>query len=139
MLLSELFASDTGNLVDDMRALMIDVLTPLAANDVPYVSLQQVIDRLQEIRSGVRIDPNLVMTILDPNKVKIVDKIEGDRIYFSSPQADEVAKREEDEEAEKQKIQHKANTQAQKEVTAPSGGDDVAAVAGKARAALGAA
>ena len=131
MLLSELFADDSVNIIDDLRALMKDVLVPLAANKVPYVTVQQVVDRLQEVRSGARVDRAMVMTVLDPNKVELVDKIEGDRIYLSSPAPDEVAKKEEDEEADKQKIQAKANQQAKKEVTASD--DSAADIASQAR------
>lgn len=116
MLLCELFGDDSVNVVDEMRSMMIDVLTPLAANQVPYVTVQQVIDRLQEIRSGVRVDRAMVMTILDPNAVEMIDKIEGDRIYLTTPQSDEVAKREDDKERDRQEIQKKAAGQAQKEV-----------------------
>jgi hypothetical protein len=132
MLLCELFADDSVNIVDEMRALLIDVLTPLAANKVPYVTVQQVVDRLQELRSGMRVDRTLIMTVLDPNKVQLVSKIEGDRIYLSSPTPDETAKREEDEEAEKQKIQGKANQQAQKEAQKTDAPD----IAAQARADL---
>ena len=117
MLLCELFGNDGGsNVVDEMRSMVIDVLTPLAASKVPYVTVQQIVDRLQEVRSGVRIDRSLIMTILDPNTVQMVDKIEGDRIYLMNPQPDAMAQREEDEEANKEKVRQKANQQAQKQV-----------------------
>jgi tRNA uridine 5-carbamoylmethylation protein Kti12 len=140
MLLCELFDDGSVNIIDQLRALMKDVLTPLAANKVPHVTVQQVVDRLQEVRSGARVDRAMVMTVLDPNKVELVDKIEGDLIYLTSPAPDEVAKREEDEEADKQKVQARATQQAQKEVTEPAGGGGASApdIAAQARAELSA-
>lgn len=131
MLLRELFDTDSVNIVGDMRTLMIDALLPLAARKVPHITVQQVIARLQELRSGTRVDRSLVMMVLDPNKVDCVEKIEGDLIYLSTPTPDEVSKKEEDVEAEKQKIRQKANKQAQKQVAAKS--SNAREIAAKAR------
>lgn len=114
MRLCELFDDKPVSLVADLRTLMIDVLTPLAANQVPFISVQQVVDRLRDVRSGARVDRNLVMTILDPNFVKVVKKIEGDRIYLTIPVRDEVAKTEDDAERDKDKIRSKAHKLAKK-------------------------
>lgn len=118
MLLRELFDDRPVNVVDDLRSLVIDVLTPLAAGNIPFVTVQQIVDRLREARSGVRVDRNLIMTILNPDEVKIVKKIEGDRIYLSLPVRDEVSKTEDDEEREKERIRGKAQKQATKQATA---------------------
>ncbi len=128
MLLRELFDDKPVNLVDDLRALMIDILTPLAANQVPFVTVQQIVDRLREVRSGARVDRNLVMTVLDPNEVKVVKKIEGDRIYLALPVSDEVSKTEDDEEREKERIRGKAQKQATKQASAD---DSVSKAAGE--------
>lgn len=127
MLLRELFDDKPVNLVDDLRALMIDILTPLAANQVPFVTVQQIVDRLREVRSGARVDRNLVMTVLDPNEVKVVKKIEGDRVYLALPVRDEVSKTEDDEEREKERIRGKAQKQATKQASAD---DSVSKAAG---------
>lgn len=134
MFLSEIFSDSSVNIIGDMRGLMIDVLTPLAANKVPYVTIQQVVDRLREVRSGVRVDRSLVMNILDPNKVELIKKIEGDRVYLNLPIPDEIEQKEDDAERNKDKIRKSANKQAQRNVTKAAA--DTKDVAVKARNSL---
>lgn len=121
MLLFELFDSGIGDsgegdLIHDLRQSIMDILTPLASQGVPFVTVQSVMDQLNQLRSGIAIDRNLVMTVLDPEKVKMITKIEGDRIYFTVPTAD--PRKVDDNQAEKDKdhVNQQAQKQAEKNI-----------------------
>lgn len=87
MKLFELFAdaAGDGDMISTLRQDAIDMLMPLAAQKVPYVTVQAIIDKLRTYETGITIDRALVMQILDPNAVKLVTKIEGDKVYFTLP------------------------------------------------------
>lgn len=84
MLLLELFDKkpEKGGVVQDLRDQMLDMLMPLATQGVPFVTIQAIVDKMKELNSGVSVDRALVMHVLDPAEVKMVSKIEGDRVYF---------------------------------------------------------
>lgn len=86
MRLYELF-DDSLNIPHDIQEYLMDVLTPMVATHVPFVTVQQIIDKLRDMQTGVSIDRGLIMKVLDPDKIKIIKKIEGDRIYFNDPDA----------------------------------------------------
>jgi hypothetical protein len=134
MLLSELFDNKSASIKDQLRDVLVDRLTPLAGNKVPHVTIQSVLDLMKQARLGIAVNRSLLMTVLDPNEVLCIEKIEGDLVYLTNPAPDEIAKREEDEEMDKEKIRQKANKQAKKEVTASD--DSVEDIAAKARADL---
>ena len=115
MLLRELF-DDSLNITDEIRDYVMDVLTPMVAAHVPFVTVQQVIDKLREMRIGVSIDRGLIMSVLDPDKIKIIKKIEGDRIYFNDPEAPLRSINDKDEEKEKEHVEDLAGDQAKKEI-----------------------
>lgn len=118
MRLMELFDDEPSDLIGRLRADIMDILLPLAANGVPHVTIQQVMDKLHEQPLGVVIDRALVTQVLDPEQVKLVDKIEGDRIHFKQPDDGEVRKVDADEqEKEKARLSAKARKQAKKEIT----------------------
>jgi hypothetical protein len=81
----EIFSDSVGDILESLRDDIVDYLMPLAAEGVAYVTVQNVLDKLRERQSGLEIDRALVMRVLDPKKVKLVTKIEGDRIYFRIP------------------------------------------------------
>jgi hypothetical protein len=84
MLLLEIFDEKPkgGSVVQDLRDSMLDMLMPLAAQGIPYVTVQAIVDKMSELDSGVSVDRALVMHVLDPAEVKMISKIEGDRVYF---------------------------------------------------------
>ncbi len=85
MLLRELF--DTGgDLLQQLRQEALNFITPLMGQDIPFVTVQQVIDTLSNDQFGIVINRPLVMKILDPDQVKAIGKIEGDRIYLQKPE-----------------------------------------------------
>src|SRR3954465_7428050 len=83
MKLLELFQSPPLDMGQDMANMLQDILTPLAAQKVPFVTVQQIIDKLRDFRTGITIDRGMLLNLLDPEKVKIIFKIEGDRIYLN--------------------------------------------------------
>lgn len=88
MFLYELF--DSGNKMEEkLRQEALDVITPFLAQGLPFVTVQQVIDAMRR-DSGMMITRGLLMKILDPNTVKAVDKIEGDRIVLAKPDEEEA-------------------------------------------------
>lgn len=85
MLLFELFDTDGPSIKTDLQQSVIDVLTPLLANKVPFVSVQSIIDNLKQTRPGILIDRALVMSLLDPEAIQSISKVEGDRVYLQGP------------------------------------------------------
>lgn len=116
MLLIELFDKPVLDPVDDLRKKVMDVITPFAANDVPFISINQIVDKLNGVNSGLAIDRALVMHILDPEKIKLIKKIEGDRIYLSVVQGDDNAYSDEEEKSNEDKVKSSATKQASKAV-----------------------
>ena len=114
MKLNEIFdEKQTSNLKTKLQQYAIDYLTPLIANKVPFVTIQQVIDDLRHLHPGMYIDRGFVMDILDP--IDAVQSIEGDRIILHK---DEIEGKEDKNDAEKEvdKIKKMATDQAKKEV-----------------------
>ena len=117
MLLLELF-DDSVDVTGDIKEALMDVLTPMVASRVPFVTIQQIIDKLSALRTGVSIDRNLIMTLLDPDKIKIIDKIEGDRVYLNNPNSPDRAVNQDDKQKEKDHVNDMAQKQAQKSMGA---------------------
>lgn len=115
MRLFELYA-DHVDVVTDLRAAIMDVLIPIAASGVPYVGMDQVIQKLESVRSGVRITRDVVMDLLDPSKTPLVKSVNGDRIEFVAPSP--IDHRENEDEAMKSqaKVQDMADKQLKKEL-----------------------
>lgn len=119
MLLNELFDETEGSsVVQELRDAIIDMLTPLAAQGVPKVSVQQIIDKMREEHTGVAIDRALVMHVLDPQEVKLVTKIEGDTVFFNLSDEDKYAAGEDQQEKDAKHMQSTALKQATKNVKA---------------------
>ena len=100
-----------------LQQMAIDFLTPLVAHKVPFVTVQQIIDELQNTRPGIILDRAFVMNLLDPNTMKVVQSIEGDRVYLQAP--DKINHEVDDDDAEKEvdKIKDMAKNKAKKDVT----------------------
>lgn len=96
MLLLELFPEDDeqpfhskhGEMQQKLRQAALDLITPLLGQNVPFVTMQQVIDGLSSARFGIVITPAIIMDLLNPDDVKAVEKIENDRIYLAKPGAE---------------------------------------------------
>lgn len=116
MYLFELFDNDSLNMEDEIRQNVMDVLTPMMAAHLGFVTIQQVIDKLRGMRLGISIDRGLIMNILDPDKLKMIDKIEGDRIYFHDPEAPMRSVNQDDAEKDKNHVDDMAKQKAMKNI-----------------------
>lgn len=105
MLLCELF-EDPGEMTQHLRQAALDYLTPLLSQNVPFITIQQMIDALRHAQLGLVINRSMVMDILNPDEVQAVDKIEGDRIYLTQPDGED---RDVDADKAEQDQQHVAN------------------------------
>jgi hypothetical protein len=126
MLLLELFPDDNddstpdggGKMQQQLRQAALDLITPLLGQNVPFITMQQVIDGLSGARFGIVITPAIIMDILNPDDVKAIDKIEGDRIYLSKPGAEsgdrEVAQ--DQQEQDKERVGDMATNQINQEL-----------------------
>lgn len=110
MLLFELFSG--GDLTDGLKQAALDYLTPLIAHSVPYVTIQSMVDELRKLNSGLTIDRALILSILDPSKINIVSKIQGDRIYISKPPEEQTTDEKKGQD-DIQKVKNNAIKQAQ--------------------------
>jgi hypothetical protein len=97
MFLRELF--EPGVMTYHLRQAALDYLTPFLSQNVPFVTIDQMIDALRHGQFGLVITRSMVMDLLDPEQVKAVSKIEGDHIYLNNP--DEAAREVGQEDAEK--------------------------------------
>jgi hypothetical protein len=121
MRLDEIFADapDDGlGVTGQLRQALLDLLTPMTANGVPFVTVQQVMDELWDHRSGLHIDRALIMNLLNPAQVRIVKKIEGDRIYITTPTPDQRDVSADEKEREQERLEDKATKQAKKNIKA---------------------
>lgn len=85
MLLHEFFdrhIDNTVNVRDDVRNYLLDILTPLASSGVPFVSIEGLLQKLEGLDLGIFIDKDLIMDVLDPEEVKIIQKVDGEKVYF---------------------------------------------------------
>jgi hypothetical protein len=116
MLLRELFDSG-GPMKDRLRQAALDVITPFLGQNVPFVTVHQVIDALRSYKFGLQLNRGLVLELLDPEKVKAISKIEGDRIYLAEPDAEGERKVDDnDEEKDKEQVGDMAQDQAKQQV-----------------------
>lgn len=127
MFLLELFegpkdnnGDDDNSVVRNLRDQILDILMPLAAQGVPFITVQAVVDKMKELQSGIQVDRALVMHVLDPVEAKMVSKIEGDRIYFtlSNPKDDEDQS---EEQAQQDKVGDMAMKQAKDSIKSQNG------------------
>lgn len=121
MLLRELF-EDTGNgdMMVGLRQQVIDYLIPAVSHDVEFVTVQDIETTLRNSRTGLTIDRGLIMQILDPTKMTMVKKVEGDKVYLSVTSAMNSGGNTSEDEAAKQAddLNNKATAQAVKSIKA---------------------
>jgi len=123
MRLDELFGmdDDDGMTVSQrLQQTALSVIIPMLAHNVPFVTVQSIMDELRSTRPGIFVDRALIMDLLDPDKVKAVTKIEGDRIYLQAPEEDEHKAGEDETAKDVDKIKKNAIQQAKKDTTAPA-------------------
>jgi hypothetical protein len=115
----ELFEDlDSDSIMDQVRSAVVDILTPLASNGVQYVTVQQLLDELKNSGTGVDIDRSMLMQILDPDTVKLISSIEGDRVTLNNGNGDgsERAVPQKQKQREQDDIKKTAATQAKKSI-----------------------
>lgn len=118
MRLDELFDSG-ATLQDQMQQAVQDMLTPLIAMKAPFVTVQQVIERLRDENTGLAVDRATVMQMLDPAKVSAVKSIEGDKVFLQPPDLDQDEEGEDQKARDAEKIEAKGTKQAQKMAKEP--------------------
>jgi protein required for attachment to host cells len=114
MLLCELFGS--GDMIDDLRQQIMDYLTPMVSRDQDSVPIQDIEQAVRSYRTGLSVDRGLIMQILDPTKMKLIKKVEGDKIYLNVAAAMTSKSNPETKEKQEKKISDKATAQAKKAV-----------------------
>lgn len=119
MLLRE-FLDDDGpkekGMMDMLRQQLLDYLTPLVAHEVAFVSIHDIADTLRNYRTGLTIDRGMIMELIDPDDMKVIKKIEGDKVYLDTVQAATSDASAEEKERDEKKIKNSAAKQAKKEL-----------------------
>lgn len=117
MRLYELFQGDL-DVKGGLHQAALDILTPMLAHKLPFVTVQQMVDELRRTRSGIVVDRALVLDLLDPSRIPAIEKIEGDRIYLTPPPSEAEDRETSDKKAETEidRIKDKARKQAKKEM-----------------------
>ena len=107
---------EAGNYNRGLSGKILDILTPIASTGVEYISMDQLIDKIKHMPTGLKIDREFVLDVLDPNKFSMIQKIEGDKVFLNLPQ--EIIRKVSDpqKEQESDKIKDTATQQAQKAV-----------------------
>lgn len=114
MRLFEIFQEDPLDVQDQIKGTLLDILTPMVASHVPFVTLDAIIEKMADFRMGVAIDKNLIMTLLNPDEVNLIDRIEGDEIYLNLGIPNERALAQDDVEKDKAHVSKMAGDQAAK-------------------------
>ncbi len=124
MYLFELFDDGPLDVTDDIKERIMDILTPMVAQKVPFVTIQQILDKVNQLRTGITVDRNLIMTLMDPDKIKIIDKIEGDRVYLKNPDSPDRSVGQDNREKEEDHLNKMAQKQAKKAIDKNDGGGE---------------
>lgn len=81
---------------------ILDILTPIAGSGVEFVTVDQVIAKVKGVPTGLLVDREMIMDILDPNQFSLIKKIEGDKLFLQSPpQERSINDKQKETEAEK--------------------------------------
>ena len=108
------------SLIQQLRDDVTDLLLPLAAHGVPFITVQAIEERLRDINSGVVIDRSLVMQVIDPDVVKLITRIEGDKVYFKVPLIQHFKSNVDTAAKDKMQVHNAATKQAKKNISASS-------------------
>lgn len=118
MLLLELFEPD--EMSNQLRQAALDYLTPLLSQNVPFVTINQMIEALRNSQFGIVINRAMIMDILDPDQVEAVSKIEGDKIFLATPDSETREVDAEDEQKDQEHVADMAQDQAQDNLQQPA-------------------
>ena len=122
MLLLELFDDEKpkqGEMSQRLRQAALDYLIPFVSQNVPFVTINQVIEALGHSKFGLVINRAMVMELLDPQQVAAVSKIDGDRIFLSNPDDKAQELDTDDEQKGKEHVADMALGQIKKTLTEP--------------------
>jgi hypothetical protein len=86
----------------------MDFILPRVAHGVESVTVQEIQDNLTSLRTGLAIDRNVVMQILDPTKIKLITKVEGDKVYLDVNKVTPEKKNEAEHERQEEHVKDKA-------------------------------
>ena len=108
-------------MTEQLRQAALDYLTPLLSENVPFITINQMIEALRHNDFGIVVNKPMVMELLDPDEVEAISKIEGDRIFLTTPdtvdQDREVSA--DDAEKDQEHVQDMAQDQAQQNLEQP--------------------
>lgn len=121
MRLFELFDDGPLDVTDEIKETLMDILTPMVAANVPFVTIKQIVEKLRQLRTGLVIDRNLIMTVLDPDKIKIISKIDGDRVYLNNADSPNRSLKKDDKEKEAEHVDDLATKKANQEINSGGG------------------
>jgi hypothetical protein len=108
--------NESGGSSQSLASRILDILTPIASNGIVSISLDNVISKVQSIPTGLHVDREMLMDILDPNKFPLIKKIEGDQLYLQQPEVAIRSVDDEQKETEADDIKNKAEKQAVKNI-----------------------
>jgi hypothetical protein len=120
MFLCELFDdSSTNEMTEQLRQAALDYLTPLLAANVPFITINQMLEAIRNRRLGVIITREILLDVLDPDQIEAVSKIEGDRIYLGGEDSETHEVDAQDAEKEQAHVSDMAQDQAKKTIAEP--------------------
>ncbi len=115
MRLRDLFEDDAYG-EDEIRSYIYDLLLPLYDSGVPFVSIQSLQDQIAELDLGMDVDKDYIMYVASPDKIKIIKKIEDDKIYLDLPHDDGRSLSNDQEEKQQKNFEKTVSNQASKEL-----------------------
>lgn len=74
-----------GQVMTELQQAATNMIVPLISQRVPFLTMQQAIQGLSSSQQGVLITRQMIIDIFDPEKIKAIKKVEGDRIWFQYP------------------------------------------------------
>jgi hypothetical protein len=76
---------EEDSIVERLRSVLMDLLTPLSVNKVKSISIDSIIEKLRLEKTGVDLNRQLIMKLIDPRKNSMITRIEGDTVFFRVP------------------------------------------------------
>ena len=108
-------------MTEQLRQAALDYLTPLLSENVPFITINQMIEALRHNDFGIVVNKPMIMELLDPDEVEAISKIEGDRIFLATPDTVDQDREVSADDAEKDQahVQDMAQGQAQQNLEQP--------------------
>jgi hypothetical protein len=117
MRLYELFEEAEDGMIAQLRQHVMDHVLPMISHDVESVPIQDIQDKLTNMKTGLVIDRALVQQILDPTKLQMIKKVEGDRVYFNiKPEVDVPTANAAEQERRQDRLKGKATDEAKAKI-----------------------